>query len=141
MISSAKPGDGVTASIGRSRISLTLNPGYDACGSMDHGFAAACGALPLDGAGCALAVVEGGAAWAWGAFSLGSAAGGAVGGAIGVAWPNETETPNKRHCRSTGAKAISKLTWVGTDGKKPAMCIMPFASICGSRVSCGSSTT
>ena len=32
------------------------------------------------------------------------------------------------------------VTCVGTDGKKPAMCIMPLASICGSSVSCGSMT-
>jgi hypothetical protein len=48
----------------------------------------------------------GGAACAWGVFSLGWA-GGAAGaggcGAAGAAWPNETESPNKRQRPPTGA--------------------------------------
>ena len=48
----------------------------------------------------------GGAACVWGVFSLGWA-GGAAGaggcGAAGAAWPNETESPNKRQRPPTGA--------------------------------------
>ena len=61
-------------------------------------------------------------------------------GAAGEAWPKETESANKRQRPSTGAKASSKFTCVGTEGKKPAMRIMPLGSICGSKVSCGSIT-
>ncbi len=56
-----------------------------------------------------------------------AAAGGEGGsGAAGPLCPIETEMPNSRHCPLTGANDRSKLTWVGTEGKKPAMCISPL---------------
>ena len=61
-------------------------------------------------------------------------------GAAGADDPTPTEMPNSRHCPFTGANDRSKLTWVGTEGKKPAIRIRPLASICGSRLSCGSIT-
>ena len=75
-----------------------------------------------------------------GGGGFGSADWGRAAGAEGAAWPSATEIPNRRHCPSTGANASSKLTCLGTEGKKPAMRIIPLASICGSTVSCGSIT-
>ena len=70
----------------------------------------------------------------------GAACAGGASGATGAACPIDTEMPNSRHCPSTGAYSSSKLTCAGTEGKNPAMCIMPLASICGSSESCGSIT-
>ncbi|MFN5713277.1 MAG: hypothetical protein ACK463_01595, partial [Bradyrhizobium sp.] len=61
-------------------------------------------------------------------------------GATGADWPTDSETPNTRHCPSTGANNNSKFTCDGTDGKNPAMCNRPFGSICGNNESCGSIT-
>ena len=73
----------------------------------------------------------GGAACFCETTALPGAASGAA-GATGADWPTDTDTPNSRHCPSTGANSSSKLTCDGTDGKNPAMCIRPFGSICGS---------
>jgi len=65
-------------------------------------------AAPIDYDHCfggAADFAAGGAACPWGVFSLGWA-GGAAGasgcGAVGAAWPNETESPNKRQRPATG---------------------------------------
>ena len=82
--------------------------------------------------------------------------------AAGAAWrrrePPPVAAPRRRHRRHRRrlterdrdseqaplpidrANASSKLTCLGTEGKKPAMRIIPLASICGSTVSCGSIT-
>src|SRR5262249_4506466 len=98
------------------------------------------GSVPGFGAGADL--------WAWatgcfwtgddgGAEDVGDGAGAA--GGTGAAWPRLTDRPNSRHCPFTAANSNSKLTCVGTEVKKPAMCSMPLPSICGSTVNCGSS--
>src|SRR5262249_18486498 len=79
----------------------------------------------------------------FGGGCLAAAAGGAGGGGVGAAGaddPTFTEIPKRRHWPSTGANNSSKLTCEGTDGQKPAIRIMPFDSISGSTVSCGSIT-
>ena len=74
------------------------------------------------------------------AVPCGLDAAGCCAGATGAACPRLTPMPNSLHWPSTGAKISSKFTWDGMDGKKPAKRIMPFASISGSTVSCGSIT-
>jgi hypothetical protein len=59
-----------------------------------------------------------------GTGALGAAAGGdsaAATGAAGADDPMPTEIPNSRHCPFTGAKARSKLTSLGTEGKNPVI--------------------
>jgi hypothetical protein len=69
-----------------------------------------------------------------------AALGGSGVGAAGLDGPTRTEIPNRRHCPVTGANRSSKFTCEGADGKKPAMCSIPLASICGIRLSWGSIT-
>jgi hypothetical protein len=47
-------------------------------------------------------------------------------GAAGTLCPIDTEMPNSRHCPLMGANDRWKFTWIGTEGKKPAMCIRPL---------------
>jgi hypothetical protein len=103
-------------------------------GSGLGGAGAGFGAAVADAAGRGLGAPFGGGRLVKGR----TAASGGVCGAAGAAWPRATESPNSRHWPSTGANSISKLICAGTEGKNPAIRIMPFASISGSTVSCGS---
>src|SRR4051812_2647022 len=88
------------------------------------GGAAFCAGAPVDfagGDGCGAGVGEGGG-----------------GGAAGAACPIETEMPNSRHWPLTRANASPKLACEGTEENGPAIRISPLASICGSKLSCGS---
>ena len=47
-------------------------------------------------------------------------------GAAGVAPPRLTLIARSRHCPCTGVNCSSKKTWIGTDGKNPAIRNVPF---------------